>query len=206
MEPQRSQSPKQRDPIKVTTKLEPSKKIGLQMSDQSNHQVSSTQSKPKKFKATYTKVKVIEQAQSFVDEMSSQKNLTTFGYQFYKHMKVVDVEFIKGVLGKVFITFRMQPHMFNGHGVGHGGALATLCDTIPYVAIHGFDNRKLVTAKLTTEFLNQTPMDVDLMMESVVFKIGLKNAYADFTLINTQTKEILVKGSGVFAFVEMPKL
>lgn len=117
-------------------------------------------------------------------------------------MKVEDVEFSEGILGKVSISFKMQPHMINGHGVGHGGALATLCDTIPYVAIHGFDSRKLVTAKLATEYLEKTPIGVDLLMESVVFKIGLKNAYADFTLINPETKKILVKGTGIFAFIE----
>ena len=119
-------------------------------------------------------------------------------------MKVEHVEFPVGVVGKVFISFKMQPHFRNSLGIVHGGAIATLCDTIPYVAIHGFDNRKLVTAKLVTDFLNPTPIEGDLMMESVVHKLGLKNAYADFTLTNPRTKEILAKGTGIFAFVEMP--
>ena len=149
----------------------------------------------------------MNQAQMFIDEMHSGPKKGTFGYQFYQHMKVTDVEFPEGVVGKVIISFTMPPHMINGHGVGHGGALATLCDTIPYVAIHGFDNRPLVTAKLNTEFLNQTPIGSELRMESTVHKLGKNNAYADFVLINPESKQILVKGSGIFAFVEYkPKL
>eukprot|EP00347_Sterkiella_histriomuscorum_P024510 403330860 len=148
-------------------------------------------------------MKKIQDYITFLAEESERQGGNYTG-QFMKNLTVKDIEYEQGILGRVTFDYNMSTHMINGHGVGHGGALATIMTVIPIIAMKGFDSRRAQSQKLTTEYLNQTPLGKDLQIISTIHKIGRRNAYTDCVLVNPSnpSNKYLVKGTLMASFVE----
>ncbi|CDW87906.1 UNKNOWN [Stylonychia lemnae] len=160
-----------------------------------------------KSKKQYKKEEVV---QHIVDQLllsKTDKYKNTFGKQYHDIIDLIDVKLDEGYVGVVHFKVKMPKFMVNGFGVGHGGALATLTDVLPLFAINGFDQRPVLSLKLTTEYLNQTPLEQDLLAIVRIHKIGKNAAFTDTTLINPQNNTRLVKGTLTISFVEnRPKM
>ncbi|CDW90716.1 UNKNOWN [Stylonychia lemnae] len=122
-------------------------------------------------------------------------------------LQLLDVKFEEGVVGTVIYRLKLPEFMADNIGIAHRGALASLTDVIPYFALYGFDQRPATSLQLTTEFLNDAPVEEDLICVCRVLKLGKANAFTDCTIMNPKDSQPLVKGTLTINFVEeTPKL
>ncbi|CDW79634.1 UNKNOWN [Stylonychia lemnae] len=126
----------------------------------------------------------------------------TFGKHYNDILRLDDVIFEEGVVGIVHYKFKIPDYMVDSNGNAHRRALLTMTDVIPYFAILGFESRQGISVQLSTEFLNDAPVDQDLLGICRIIKLGRGNAFTDCTIINPKNNLPLVKGSLTMNFVE----
>ena len=86
------------------------------------------------------------------------------------------------------------PHSVNPHGMVHGGAMATLADTVGGCCACSTGNR-CVTSTSTLEFLR--PAQGDLFCEATPKKLGRKLSVIQIVITDTRGKTV---ATGTFTF------
>ncbi len=70
----------------------------------------------------------------------------------------------------------------NGAGAVHGGAIASLCDTVFYVALATVNGWGSVTTSLTCNFLAAARRETDLVGRATVLKSGRRMIFGEVTV------------------------
>ena len=61
-------------------------------------------------------------------------------------MKVEEVTFEEGILGKVMISFDVPERFDDGTGFAHSGAMSVFGDLAPFIAVFCFDQSYYITS------------------------------------------------------------
>lgn len=115
----------------------------------------------------------------------------TFGRQFQELLNLQKIEFGEGIVGKIAFTVKIPQEMKNGHNIGHGGALSSLLDDVTWLGAYMFTGKYMYSVKLVTEFMNQTPLEEELILEVSVNKLSKNLAFIDATLKHGKTLHII---------------
>ncbi len=83
--------------------------------------------------------------------------------------------------GKAQMTMAYSDVLLNGHGVIHGGAIASLCDSAFWVALASHYGREQITATatMTCNFLRPALPGHDLIAHAAIIRAGRRIVYGD---------------------------
>lgn len=114
---------------------------------------------------------------------------------FNDHVGMEPVEFGNG---HARVRLRLQHHHMNSLGIAHGGVVMTLFDTVIGSAARSTrpDEGSFVTIDMQCQFL--APATGTIMGEGRVTRAGRSIIFAEGTIHNEETGELIAKATGTF--------
>ena len=96
-------------------------------------------------------------------------------------VQVLDLRLESAGSGRAVMRMPYRPHVTNGTGAVHGGAIVSLCDTCFYDALASISGRDqdTTTASLACAFLAPALAPHDLVAEATVLKGGRRIVYGE---------------------------
>lgn len=116
---------------------------------------------------------------------------------FWKHMGIT---FDRLEADDVIIKMPVKKEILNSNGVLHGGAVATILDSIIGATIRSTRNVKVATVSLTTQFI--APMTEGILFASAkVINPGKRIQYVE-SKVSNEKGEIIGTALGTFAILK----
>ncbi|CDW88127.1 UNKNOWN [Stylonychia lemnae] len=127
------------------------------------------------------------------------ENQPSYGRQFQQLLKLQEVRFEEGIVGKLIFTINIPKSLKNIFNITHGGAVAAIIDDSTWAAVYAFTGKYMYSMKLINEFMSGVPIEKDLLLEVQVNKFNKNLAFSEAVIRDPKTKSPLVKGGNVMA-------